>query len=46
VAADREPDPKAIQNERVKLTAGFVDRMAGAFFAVESSHRPPPPCSG
>lgn len=31
---DREPDQKAIRNERVKLTAGYVDRMAGALFTA------------
>ena len=34
MASDVEPDTKAIRNERVKLTAGFVDRMAGACFAA------------
>jgi hypothetical protein len=34
VASDLEPDPKAIRNERVKLTAGHIDRIAGAFFTA------------
>ena len=34
MASGVEPDAKAIRNERVELTAGFVDRMAGACFAA------------
>ena len=34
MASGVELDAKAIRNERVELTAGFVDRMAGACFAA------------
>jgi hypothetical protein len=46
VASDVEPDAKAIRNERVKLTAGFVDRMAGACFAAGVVAPAAAPCSG
>jgi hypothetical protein len=34
VTSDVEPDTKAIRNKRIELTAGYVDRMAGACFAA------------